>query len=217
MAIQVQGNSGVIAEVENNTRAIRITPRPIDVGALGSYALVGSTGIMAANLAAAAPIYSFRWGDSSGKVALIRTIRMDMVSLGTGFTAGVGIFELVVARAFTASDTGGTALTPLTNINKRRTSFGSSLATDIRISSTATLSAGTRTLDTNPIATIRFGVSATVQATQLAQNIIWAPDFGGEWPLVLAQNEGFIIRATVPGTGTWTADVITEWSEVGSF
>jgi hypothetical protein len=43
------------------------------------------------------------------------------------------------------------------------------------------------------------------------------PEWSGEWPLVLAQNEGFIIRATVPATGTWDFAVTMEWSEVSAF
>ena len=171
---------------------------------------------MVAGLAGAAPVFSFRWGDAT-RFALIRVIKMDLVSLATGFTAGIGLIELMAARAFTGSDTGGTAVTLTGNNVKRRTSFGSSLVTDMRISSTATLSAGTRTLDTNALATLRFGVSATVQATQLALTPIWSPDFSGEWPLVLAKDEGFILRATVPATGTWQADVNVEWTEIGSF
>jgi len=216
VAVQIQGNSGVIAEVENNTRAIRMTPRPVDVGTLGSYGISAATGIMAATLAAGSPIFSFRWGDAT-RFALIRVVKIDLVSLGTGFTAGNGLMEMVFARAFTGSDTGGTLIDLTGNNVKRRTTFGSSLVTSMRISSTATLSAGTRTLDANALATLRFGVSATANVTQLALTPIWSPDFTGEWPLVLSKDEGFIIRATVPATGTWTGDVNVEWTEIGSF
>jgi hypothetical protein len=43
---------------------------------------------------------------------------------------------------------------------------------------------------------------------------LFALDVSGEWPLVLVQNEGFIIRATVPATGTWEFGVLLEWSEI---
>lgn len=34
---------------------------------------------------------------------------------------------------------------------------------------------------------------------------------------VVAQNEGFIIRATVPATGTWTASFDVTWMELASY
>lgn len=216
MAIQFQGSSGVVAEVEANTKAVRFTPRPADVGSLGSYSLLASTGTMAAGLAAAAPIFAFRWSDAT-RFATIRTVRIALTSLGTGFTAGVGFIDMVAARGFTVSDTGGTAVVLTGNNGKKRTSFGSSLVGDFRISSTATLTAGTRTLDANALSGVRFGVNANTNAVQLATTAIWTPDYSGDWPLVLAQNEGFVIRATVPATGTWTGDVAIEWDEVTSF
>ena len=215
MAIQIQGNSGVISEVESTSRASRVTTRPIDVGALGAYALNSTTGTMVAGLAAGSPVYSFRWSDSSGKVALIRTIRLSMSSV-TAMVVGLGFFDVVAARSWTASDSGGNLISLAGNNNKRRTSFGSSLA-EIRQSSTAALTAGTRTLDGNAIAGIRFGTTAVANTVFLQTNPVWTPDFDGEWPLVLGQNEGFVIRATVPGTGTWNMDVSLEWSEVASF
>src|SRR5712692_488052 len=108
MGIQIIGNSGVVAEVDAR-RSLKVSSQPLDVGALGSYAAAVSTGAMAAGLAAAAPIFAFRWTDATGKLALIRAVRLAMNSLGTAFTAGVGLFEMFAARGYTASDTGGTA------------------------------------------------------------------------------------------------------------
>ena len=36
----------------------------------------------------------------------------------------------------------------------------------------------------------------------------------GEFPLILAPNEGFTIRATVPATGVWIGKINLHWSEV---
>jgi hypothetical protein len=35
--------------------------------------------------------------------------------------------------------------------------------------------------------------------------------------LLLAQNEGFVVRATVPATGTWQFGVTVVWTEVASY
>ena len=215
MAIQIQGNAGVVAEVDSTHRAQRITPRPIDVGSLGAYSLLATTGTMAAGLGASAPIFSARW-TSASSLALIRAVRISLTSLGTAFTAGVGFFDIIAARTFTASDSAGTAVLPTGNSNKRRTSFATTGFGDLRISSTATLTAGTRTLDGAALSGVRFGVTAVANTTMLSTAALWAPDIYVDlaWPLVLAQNEGFIIRATVPATGTWQADIIIDWDEI---
>ena len=39
MPLQIQGNSGTVAEVEQNTRALRTVLRPNDYGSLGIFSL----------------------------------------------------------------------------------------------------------------------------------------------------------------------------------
>jgi hypothetical protein len=219
--IQILDRAGVPFAIDPNTQALRITPRPIDVGALGAYSVLVSTGTMAAGLSGGSTVFSVRWGDAT-RLALIRRVAIAMMSLGTGFTAGIGLIDMAVARAFSASDTGGTAVTLTTNNAKKRTSFGTSLFpnanSDMRISSTAALTPGTRTLDANAMAGLRFGVSVAINTVMQATQNIFGPDLSaGEWPLVLATNEGFILRATVPATGTWQLDVALDWSEVAAY
>lgn len=223
MAIIKGGVSGTLWEMDAATKAGRTQVRPLDVGVLGSYALDTASGVMAAGLAAASPIYSCRWGDSTRAMALYG-LWLEMNSLDTGFTAGLALFELLVARSFTASDSGGTSILPTGNAQKRRTSFGTTLLTDLRQASTGTLTAGTRTLDAQPIGTIRAQISATINRIFVPSigtdggaphAALFAPDIAsGEWPLVLVQNEGYIITATVPATGTWGFRVRPQWAEI---
>jgi hypothetical protein len=95
--------------------------------------------------------------------------------------------------------------------------MGTTLLGASRIASTAALTAGTKTLDTQPIGqySAAFGTGTSIQ---------WIPQFdlfhidpGGEAPLVLATNEGFVIRATVPATGTWQFGVTVCWAEVTAY
>jgi len=200
----------------NPYNAKKIIVRPNDVGALGSYAFLATTGTMAAGLAANSPIFSFRWGNASGALALIKEIRIAINSL-TGFTAGIGKLQTFIARSFSASDSGGTAIVLTNNQAKKRTSFGSSLVTDARISSTAALTVGTRTLDTLPFAGLHFAVPTTANFVMLPTAGLWLPNHGGEWPIVLGQNEGIIIQATVPATGTFNGLIHVVWDEVGAY
>ncbi len=180
----------------------------------GAYAIVGKTGTMAAGLGAAAPIFSFRWASSTANAkAMIDRISVSVMSLGTGFTAGSGYIDAVIARAFTDPDTGGGTLTITGNNAKRRFGMDTTLLTEARISSTATLSAGTRTLDDNAFGAVQFGVSTATNTVHLATSDLWRPD-PLTYPLMLTASEGIILRATVPATGTWQGIVSVEWREV---
>jgi len=213
--LAIQGYStGNGAEVAANTNAMRVSERPMNVGAYGSYSAGSGSGIMAAGLGAAAPIFTFRSAAAAGPNIVVRRLTFEAGVLGTAFTAGQCLFSLLVCRAFTASDTGGGALTATTNNMKRRTAFGTTAAQDIRCSATATLTAGTRTPDSSPISTVVVPFPTTTVSTILVP-IRDLLRYGPEaWPLVLAPNEGFTIQATVPATGTWCFAVNVDWDEI---
>lgn len=217
MAIQLIGNGGTVAEVEANTRAQRVTIRPQDVGALGSYEISEASGTMAAGLAANSPIFSFRWSSAAG-LAVVKSVYMSAGNAGTAFAAGVATFKCIAARSFTVSDSGGTALTLTGNNGKMRTSHATTLLGDARIASTATLTAGTRSLDSTAIGTLLAPVSTAASTTLISPgtNLFDSGD-SNAYPLILAQNEGFVITATVPATGTWAFAVNVEWDEVTTY
>lgn len=214
---QIQGNTVAnIAEVEANSRALRVSPRAEDYGTLGVYAEGQTSGLMAAGLAAAAPIFAARWGDAT-RFALIKRVIFSAGNDATAFAAGSVLFKLFVARSFSVADTGGTSMLPVTNENKLRTTgMGTTLFSDMRLSSTATLTAGTRTKDANPIGVLAGGVPNVAGSSLILPNPLWEV-LPGDFPLILAQNEGLVIEATVPITGTWKFGVRLNWSEVASY
>jgi hypothetical protein len=188
--------------------AIVFAPEP---GVLGLYSIGVTSGSIAATLAASSPLFSFRWGDTT-KLGII-----DFISLGVSvngvITTSVSMpLELMIARSFTASDSGGTAITLSGNQNKYRTTFQSSLVTDARISTTATLTAGTRTLDTQAAAVLPC-VTGTAIGNPLAMTTIYSRT--SLFPIVLAQDEGLIIRnqSAGPATGTFQVHVQMRWFE----
>ena len=102
--------------------------------------------------------------------------------------------------------------------------MGSSLfvAGDIRIATTAALGAGTKTLESNSMASIVAPgpITASLNGQIIAPGtVLFEPDQGdGEHPLLLAQNEGFVIRSVaVPATGTWRFSVYMVWTELAAF
>jgi hypothetical protein len=218
MAIQIQGNGGVVAEVDGtNFRALRIVQRPIDYGVLGFYAMSQQTGTMAAGLTANAEVLQFRWTDATRIAAIFHVACDGGGNDGTAFAAGFTKLEGVVARSWSADGSGGTAATITGNNNKLRTSMGTTLAGAIRISSTAALTAGTKTLDSQGFGATLSGATATAGAQIFGPDDIFNAEHSNHHPLILAQNEGFIVRATVPATGTWTAGLTLRWVELTSY
>lgn len=216
--INLIGNSGVLVEVETAQKAMRMVQSPRDFGTLGSYGTGAVSGVMAAALAANSEIFQFRWTNASNSMVL-RSVTIGAGSIGA-FAAGVCTFGLRVARTWSADGTGGTALTFATNDQKRRTSMGTTLAPTalgVRVASTAALGAGTKTLDGNDFSTITGSVTAVAGVPLINPSTsLWQRNTADEYPLFFAASEGFVIRATVPATGTWTFSVSIEWAEVAN-
>lgn len=221
MAIQVQGSTGVVADVDGtNFRAMRTTPRPVDHGTLGHYRYSGFTGVLPAALAANSEIYQFRWSDST-RLCVVRKVQIGAAVSTTFFAAGVPVqIDMVKAVSWATAGTLGTGITVGAQL-KKRTSMSSSLvaANDMRIATTAALGAGTKTLESLSLASILAGgpITGALDGTFIDPGtIMWLNEVGdGEHPLVLSANEGFVIRSVaVPATGTWTVAVQVDWAEV---
>lgn len=223
MALQFQGNAGVIAEVGQDFRALKTENKPVDMQGLGAYSYGALTGILPAALAANSEIFQFRWADAT-RFAVIRKIRISAAVSTTFFAAGVPVqIDLIKSTGWTVAGTGGTAVTPAALL-KKRTSLPSTLlaAGDMRIATTAALGAGTKTLEGASLAAIAAAgpITASLNGTIIAPGtILWQAEIAdGEHPLILAQNEGLSIRSVaVPATGTWMASVDIHWSECVSY
>lgn len=223
MALQLQGNGGVIADVDGTAfRALRTSVRPTDHGALGHYRWGGFTGVLPAALAANSEIFQFRWTDAT-RICMITEINMAASVSTTFFAAGVPMqLDLVKSTGWTGQGTLGTGTT-LGSANKKRTSMGSSLmaAGDMRIATTAALGAGTKTLEANSLSTLVAAcpITASLNGVIFGKTTLTDSDMAsGEHPLILATNEGISIRSVaVPATGTWTASITLKWMELAAF
>ena len=192
-----------------------------DIGTYEGYGfrLASTTGLLTGTLSGA-PIFSFRNATANRKA---RILAVNVNAEGAVQTTAIAMtLSMYIARSFTASDSGGTALAGRSagnNSNKLRTSQVASFILtgggDARIATTGTLTAGTRTLDSNPVGNIVCGVTTTV--ANLIQDIPLYADYTTLYgiPLVLAANEGFVIEATTTlGTGTAIVGVSVLWAEV---
>lgn len=224
MAIQLQGNAGTVAEVDGTTfRAVRVTGRPLDYGALGFYRVSAVSGTMAAALAANAEIFQFRWPDAT-RLAVVQRIAISAGANVAATAAALCSVRVTAARSWTVAGSGGTRLNLTGNNQKLRTSMGTSLVNDIGISTTAGLTAGTKTLDAQDLGGLSYGIGTGAITTALNLNLfplteLLNIDASTDHPLVLAQNEGFVIRSGVinPATMTWAFTVNVSWAEVAAY
>lgn len=217
MAVLEGATSGNKAEVDANFNALRISERPNDIGAGGAYRMAMASGLMTgASFTAAIPVFAFRWG-STTKTCLLTLVEAKLVAI-TDVTAAqeVGL-QAFIARAFTASDTGGTAATLTGNNFKKRTSHATTDVTDIRIASATALAAGTRTVDAQPFLDARQWDLATAATVQ---HLILSMQFDarnpGTYPIVLKQDEGLEMQIPIALTasGSFRLVVALEWSEL---
>jgi hypothetical protein len=214
MAIQLQGSSGVVGEVDSARRPQRVVLEPNGGTELvGHYVIGEATGIVATP-AAAAEIFQFRNSHASNLVIVERVV-VAMVNAAAVTAAQEFGFDIIRSTGWSAQGTGGTALDTRP---KRRTSLTNSsmAAGDIRIASTAALGAGTKTFDTLRIAS---GPGPSTNAIGAAGPIAYFPEDDVRYPaMVLANNEGFSVRNLVTyATGSARFHVRVFWREVTSY
>lgn len=220
MAIQIQGNGGVVAEIDGTTfRAMRVTPRPLEYGAFGHYRLATTVALVVTQ-AANGTLFSFRWGDAT-RLCVLKKIRLGFLQTAAATATIMPSFQAFIARGFTVSDSAGTAITLTGNNMKKRTSMGTTLVTDIRKSAVAAgLTVGTRTLDADPFFEMAVNSTITTPNATFYQREFENDDGDGTHPYVFAQNEGFIIRGpTVVFGAAGTANLLVDvaWAEVASY
>lgn len=182
---------------------------------VGQYRKAMTSGTIAAGLTAASIVYGFRWAPTAGGATRcdVRRITINMGDL-VGFTAGFVNIQAFAVRDYTKlEDTGGTAGT-FTNSNAKLDSrYPVSQGATCYITTTAATSGGVGTADTDPFATLSQSVTNTAGSpVGTGLDLFYA--LADEGPLTLRNTEGFIIKATVPATGTWQLGVNVTWDEL---
>jgi hypothetical protein len=182
------------------------------------YSLSGISGTMAAGLSGGSEVFQFRWA-STTRLAVIKSVTIDgLGGSATAFTAGFGNVKLFVGRGSSANGSGGTALTPTVDYNQARSADALTALTDARISSTAALTAATgETLDAMPIGQYTFTVGTGTNIQLISDRLFLFRSIEYGFPLTLAANEGLVITATVPATGTWQFGATVQWQETVSY
>ena len=213
---------GVGAEAASPLHTVRM---PISYGSGGWYRMGMTSGTMAAALGANSEIFQFRYVTAASRIALVYKVSISAGLNVAATAAGLIAFRMTAARAWTAAGSGGTRATLTGDNVNLRTSMATSEVNDAGISSTAALTAGTKTLDTTDMGAISTGIGTgaiTVSAGLpiIANTALFDADGEGQHPLVLANQEGFVIRVganAFPASMTWSFSVNVLWGEVPAF
>lgn len=208
-----------MAKTDAAFKAGRTTPRPVGYTegntVYGHYKVATVTGATV-SLTANDPIVSFRWTSNVANAILQRIIVTGNITSDITTACNFDL-QAVVARSFTASDSAGTAIT-VAATNKARSSMGATLVGDFRIATTGKLTAGTRTLDNYAFGQVNVPMAPTVTnlgSASLPIDLYNASNSSAH-PILLAANEGFIIRNLVAGntSGGVRYTFTFEWAEV---
>jgi hypothetical protein len=234
------GNAAPPTYTEGNQAALsmdlagnlRVYGHPPNV--LGCYTVNGRTGTYT-GLTAGAILFSMR-NSSSTVLEIIQRVKVNVITSTAATTAGEAERELHVVRSFTASDTGGTAVTLTGNNAKMRTSQATSTVGDMRFGQP--LTAGTGTADANPVSSVVAWLPLNFTGVDVgcggagATGAVWScaggigpidllnATNGQEYPIVLAQNEGIRItigKDAMPAAAVQQTTVTVEWCEVSSY
>lgn len=227
MSIKGSIDGASVAGVGNMaSTGLHTTLKPTAVGALGSYRVAPLSGAVAAGAGAASEIFAFRWAPSTTSyLAIVTKVALTGMYATTAFAAGGIDITATIARGYTARVSAGTALTATTNNYKMRTSFATTAGAQIDIADDSVLTSGTETFDAQAFGRLTTHSGSVGSATPVIGSI-YLPNNGvlfeanvanGDHPLVLANEEGFVIRATVPATGVWVFGVEVAWSEVSVY
>jgi hypothetical protein len=197
----------------------------------GSYRLAVSTGLVtgvAAATATAGFLFTCRWSSSTSTKMYLKRVGAKFTCTTAYGTAQRTGCDLILARSYTASASGGTAIdmgSTVANTGNLSEEFGTSLivANATRVADTDAFTAGTQTLDANPIGVLT-GWTAAIGDMVPDVTSGALETYGDLWnyrtsihgmPIKFTQDEGFVIRNKVlmgaTGVGVW--DFLVEWDE----
>lgn len=222
MGIQLIGSAGVVIGAgEEARKPLHITNMPF-TGYWYRYS--GFTGTIGAALAANSELLQFRFVSGTKTFALVTKVMFDGLGIVAVATAAGPLgFHLTPARAWTAAGSGGTRIAQTGDNLQMETGLPNSQVNDLGIATTGALTAGTKTLDANSIGQAIGGVG-TAAVTAYGPSSIVAPQslldtMGTLMPLVLANQEGFVIRTTHAGPTalTYACGFTITWCEVTAF
>lgn len=200
-----------LAAVENVTKALRMTQVPRSIR---SYALAGSTGTIAAALAANSSVLALRMSPSAGAlqayITRMRLMYTCVVAFTTPVTAGR---RLGIYRGAGAAPSGGTTVADFTqkDASAPASQCAAGQGGDARIATTGALTVTGITFETQPIAEMSLShVGAAGAFVDFTFEFDMLPH-----PIVLSAGQLVAVRnpAIFDAAGTWQLTSTIEWHE----
>ena len=205
---------------------MHVTSGPFPYGAGGIYKISMVSATIGAALGANSELFQFRYVTGAARVALIHGISVSAAMNVAASAAALLSLRATIARAWTVAGSSGTRANLSGNNNKLRTSATTSEVNDIGMATTAALVAGTKNLDAQDFGAVSYSaltgaITVATQGVLVPKTNIFGEFSGGGLasPLILANQEGFVIRSGIinPAGMTWALNVDVAWSEVDEF
>jgi hypothetical protein len=179
------------------------------------YSVTLTSGAMTI-VAAAGPVWSCRW-TVNNELCVVKRITLSMGATVAFTTAQWLAFGLFRATAWTVADSGGTAATLTTYNGQHDTKYIPSVMGDMRIGTTGVITAGTRTVDAQPLVVSSPWATTAVVGSANYWDFVFSYDDAAQ-PLILRQNEGLILQnqLVMGAAGVVRLHVSLQWDEVAS-
>lgn len=219
------GTPNIPAAVEGAHGAMRVHPRPLEFvnagNLLGHYAIAAKTGVGNASLTGGSAIFSARWA-TTNVYAVIKRVSVGIIDTVAAFAAQAVDVDVVVSRAWTASDTGGTALVITNNAQKLNTRMGASLITDMRVLGATNIAAGTRTQDAQAFGAASLPCNVSGGNISLGGGCpltdLYVMGAFGQHPVICGLNEGINVRVITTDASQDNAYYVRmDWAEIESY
>lgn len=199
MAIQIQGNGGVVADVDGTVfRALRAVQKPLDHGALGAYR-VNHRCALVNTQAANSRLFELR--NTATNLIVVTRLLIRWFQTANHTAAIEDSLDVFKATSFTVVDTTNT-VTPVPSIKKAgmAASPGGAAIRGVTVAGAAAgMTGGTLTKDGSSVGQLpKWLLAAVPTAGPIAPDLMDVfDDVNGTHPFVFAQNEGFIIENRV--------------------
>lgn len=202
-----------------------VTAGPLPVGSGGAYRLSMVSGTIGAALAANSELFQFRYVTAASRLCIVHGISVSAAMNVAASAAALLSLRATVARAWSIAGSGGTRATLTTNNAKLRTTHATSEVNDIGMATTALLTVGTKVLDAQDIGGVSYSALTGAITVETSGVLVPKTNLLGEfvggtvWPLILANQEGFVVRSGIIGPAgmTWSLTVDVAWSEIDGF
>jgi hypothetical protein len=197
MAI-IESTVGTAMAVDAGFNAARVSVRPPETT---SWLSLGMQTSAMTGVATGTTGLIFALRNLAANPIMIRRVGLGFIT-STAFTAAQMVsFGLIVARNWSVSDTGGSIVTLTGNNAKHRSTMGNLTSVDARVSSTAALGNGSKTLDGSTLAQVAGWSGGLGTTIAPALSNLFGHD-SEDYPLIIGQNEGINIQnLTAMGAG----------------